>query len=83
MSLFSHPLYQVDDHAERCCHAALQALVEIEKFRHVCKREGWPEVRIRVGINSGNSMIGNVGSKERFNYTGKLNVNCQSFVDDP
>ncbi|KAG2375392.1 hypothetical protein C9374_010015 [Naegleria lovaniensis] len=69
MSLFSHPLYQVDDHAERCCHAALQALTEIEKFRHVCKRKGWPEVRIRVGINTGNAMIGNVGSKERFNYT--------------
>ncbi|KAG2373387.1 hypothetical protein C9374_012253 [Naegleria lovaniensis] len=69
MSLFSHPLKIVDDHAERCCHAALQAMAGMEKLRIVCKREGWPQIKIRAGVNTGNAMIGNVGSKDRFNYT--------------
>lgn len=69
MSLFSHPLKIVEDHAESCCHAALQAMAGIEKLRETCRREGWPQIKIRTGINTGNAMIGNVGSKDRFNYT--------------
>ncbi|EFC42541.1 predicted protein [Naegleria gruberi] len=69
MALFSHPLKQLDDHQNKSCQAALDALVAIEKLRIRCKAENWPDLRIRVGVNSGNAMIGNVGSKERFNYT--------------
>lgn len=31
--------------------------------------EGYPEIRARIGIHYGEAMIGNVGSKTRFNYT--------------
>lgn len=69
MSLFSNPLRQVDDHAFKACMAAMTSLYKIDMLKAKCQREGWPLVRIRVGVNSGNALLGNIGSRERFNYT--------------
>jgi adenylate cyclase len=31
--------------------------------------EGWPEVHMRIGLNSGPMVVGNMGSRDRFDYT--------------
>ncbi len=38
-------------------------------LRSKWKKEGLPKVEARIGIHSGEAMVGNIGSKTRFNYT--------------
>jgi adenylate cyclase len=33
------------------------------------KERGFPEILFRVGIHIGDAMVGNIGSRDRFNYT--------------
>jgi adenylate cyclase len=42
---------------------------KLKLMREKWKAEGRPELHARVGINSGQMVVGNMGSKTRFNYT--------------
>jgi len=57
------------DHALRACRAALRCQKRLaerrEEFQHVYGHE----VRMRVGLNSGPAVVGNMGSGRRFDYT--------------
>ena len=33
------------------------------------EREGWPAYRTRIGLHSGEAVVGNIGSEDRMNYT--------------
>jgi adenylate cyclase len=61
--------YPQPDHAERACHTALQMITALKKLQAGWTAEGRPRIDIGVGINSGPVLIGNMGSKHRFNYT--------------
>jgi adenylate cyclase len=68
MVLFGAPLddpYQ-EEHAVR---AALDMQRQLRKLCEKWKLEGRGEVRIGIGINSGNAIVGNVGSMKRMEYT--------------
>ena len=55
------------DHAVDCCRAALacqRAMAEVG----LVDDHGQP-VKIRIGINSGDMLVGNIGSEVRLNYT--------------
>jgi len=41
----------------------------MEALNQEMKQEGLPEIAIGIGINSGNAVIGNMGSESRFDYT--------------
>jgi adenylate cyclase len=55
------------DHAVDCCRAALSCQRAMEEAGLV-DDSGQP-VRIRIGINSGDMLVGNIGSEVRLNYT--------------
>nr|GAJ30927.1 adenylate cyclase 1 [Bradyrhizobium sp. DOA9] len=55
------------DHAARCCRAALACRLAIERSGLVDDL-GQP-LQIRIGINSGRMLVGNIGSELRLNYT--------------
>src|SRR6476646_887020 len=55
------------DHAVDCCRAALACRRAMEEAGLV-DDHGQP-VRIRIGINSGDMLVGNIGSEVRLNYT--------------
>ena len=55
------------DHAVDCCRAALACRRAVEAAGLVDDR-GEP-VKIRIGINSGDMLVGNIGSEVRLNYT--------------
>jgi adenylate cyclase len=73
VTMFGMP-YPVEDHAARACRSALRM-----QERHAALRAGWAEqakwpepvlrMRTRIGINTGEAVIGNMGSQMRFNYT--------------
>jgi adenylate cyclase len=68
MAFWGAPVPQ-PDHAERACRAALQMIEALKKLQAGWEAEGRPRIDIGVGINSGPVLIGNMGSKRRFNYT--------------
>lgn len=57
------------DHALNACRAAVAMQERLMSLREEMKREGMPELFIRIGIHSGTVIAGNMGSPELFNYT--------------
>ncbi len=68
VSVFGIPVKQ-DDHAVRACNAALDMRKQLVILRQIWKREGKPSFESRIGINSGPMIAGNIGGKNRFDYT--------------
>lgn len=73
VGMFGAPIHFAG-HAHEACHAA----VEIQRRQlELCDKwardGGLPplvhEMRTRIGLNSGRAIIGNMGSRRRFNYT--------------
>jgi len=57
------------DHVLRACAGALRAVRRMERANAAWLLEGKPPMRIRVGVNTADVLVGNVGSTERFSYT--------------
>jgi adenylate cyclase len=57
------------DHAVRCCRAALDMQAALARLNVGWREEGLPEIQVRIGINSGDAIVGNFGSSRRFSYT--------------
>lgn len=58
-----------DDHAILACKTALDHLKKIANLRKKWKKKGDPELFVKIGITSGEMIVGNIGSKGHFNYT--------------
>ncbi|MGC6535545.1 MAG: CHASE2 domain-containing protein [Parvibaculales bacterium] len=64
----------VDNHAYEACLTTLemkQALVDVnDKLRHDSFLGGFDgEIRVGIGLNTGDTLVGNIGSDQRFNYS--------------
>jgi adenylate cyclase len=74
VAMFGAPL-PAPDHAYRACRATLLVQERLGELRAKWAAEGarWPDLvprmRTRIGLNTGVCMIGNMGSRTRFNYT--------------
>jgi adenylate cyclase len=75
VAFFGAPLPQ-EDHAARALRVALRMQEELARLRAKWSAEvdkKWPEIvqqmRMRIGISSGEIVTGNMGSKTRMNYT--------------
>src|SRR5579883_3278303 len=60
---------KVPDHATLACEAALRQLEALGRLQEKWRAEGKPEIRIRIGLNTGEVVVGNMGSNRRFAYT--------------
>jgi adenylate cyclase len=54
---------------EHAITAALEMQRELRKLTAKWQSEGRPSIRIGIGINSGNAVVGNIGATERMEYT--------------
>ncbi len=68
MALFGAPLAH-EDHAVRACYAALDMQAAIRRYTEKVRRAHGVEVQIRVGLNSGEVVVGTIGSDLRMDYT--------------
>ena len=68
MALFGAPAWR-EDHAVRACRAALDMQARLAKLREQWAHEGKPALYARIGINTGEVVVGNMGSKTRMDYT--------------
>jgi len=75
MAFWNAPL-DVEGHARCAGRAALRMLEELEQLNASLERQqqseslgSIPEIRIGIGINTGWSVAGNLGSEQRFDYS--------------
>jgi adenylate cyclase len=74
VAIFGAPL-PLPDHAYRACVASQRIQLKLAELRAKWKSEGgrWPDIvhdmQSRIGLNSGPVIVGNIGSRTRFNYT--------------
>lgn len=76
MAFWGAPL-SIPDHAREACRAALACQMCLKAIRAERVGADPPQMRARIGINTGEVLVGNFGSDERLNYTvvgDKVNV---------
>jgi adenylate cyclase len=68
MALFGAPISH-EDHAQRACYAALSLRDEIARYATEVKREHGLGFSTRMGIHSGDVVVGKIGDDLRMDYT--------------
>jgi class 3 adenylate cyclase/ABC-type nitrate/sulfonate/bicarbonate transport system substrate-binding protein len=68
MAFWNAPV-QRPDHVLRACAGALRAARRMERVNDAWEAAGRPRIRIRIGLNCANVLVGNVGSSARLSYT--------------
>ena len=74
MAFWGQPFTDEASHAALCCEAALDQLAKLAEFRADLPnllgiRHGLPEVDTRMGIATGEVLVGNIGSETARGYT--------------
>ncbi|MDI9408888.1 MAG: adenylate/guanylate cyclase domain-containing protein [Candidatus Pacebacteria bacterium] len=59
----------VEDHATRAVLAAMDAYDRVVKQKELDDAEGRPGFKVKIGLNTGIAVVGNVGTEGRRNYT--------------
>ncbi len=68
MALFGAPIAH-EDHAQRACYAALHLREEITRYATEVKRRHGVSFAARMGLNSGEVIVGKIGDDLRMDYT--------------
>lgn len=68
MAFWGAPV-EVPDHAYKACLTALQMQNRLAQLREIWTNKTESSIYIRIGINSGEVIVGNIGGEKRFDYT--------------
>jgi len=68
MALFGAPIAH-EDHAHRACNAALDLVEALAVFAAELRRERGLNFSVRMGLNSGEVVVGRIGDDLRMDYT--------------
>lgn len=68
MAVWGAPL-PLTDHAQRGVETAIKMLEKLAILQKKWKAEGWPDIDIRIGLNTGQMVAGNMGCERRKDYT--------------
>jgi len=81
MAFWGAPLDQ-PNHPEMACTSSLEMINKLKELQTKWKEEGTPVFDIGIGLNSGDAIVGNMGSSQRFDYTAiGDNVNLASRME--
>src|SRR5215471_1249795 len=73
MALFGAPIAH-EDHAQRACAAALDLARQLGGLAEDVRRENGLEFAVRMGLNSGEVVVGRIGDDLRMDYTAQGHV---------
>ncbi|MGV8079736.1 MAG: CHASE2 domain-containing protein [Syntrophales bacterium] len=68
IAFWNAPLEQAD-HAVRCVRAALRCQEKLAEMRPGFRKSMGKDLKMRIGVNTGSAVVGNMGSHSRFDYT--------------
>ncbi|MEM7579737.1 MAG: adenylate/guanylate cyclase domain-containing protein, partial [Cyanobacteria bacterium P01_A01_bin.80] len=69
MAVFGAPLPLTENHAWRAVQAALDMRHRLKEFNERRVVQEQPQIKIGIGISSGEVVSGNIGSRKRMDYT--------------
>src|SRR5437867_10930157 len=73
MALFGAPIAH-EDHAQRACAAALELVRDLAALAEDVQRESGLDLAVRMGLNSGEVVVGRIGDDLRMDYTAQGHV---------
>ncbi|MCX7966709.1 MAG: adenylate/guanylate cyclase domain-containing protein, partial [Syntrophorhabdaceae bacterium] len=68
MAIYNAPI-NLKNHSIMACETALAMLDKLKEINEDFKKRGLIEIDIGIGINTGDAIVGNMGSDVRFDYT--------------
>ena len=68
MAFWNAPLEDTE-HEDHAIQAAIEMQEELLKLNTQLAAEALPQIKIGIGINTGNALVGNMGSEQRFDYS--------------
>jgi len=68
MAVFGVPI-DFPGHAASACSSAIKIQKRLKILAIEWQEKGWPSLYTRIGLNTGEMIAGNMGSKSRFDYT--------------
>ena len=68
MAFWNAPL-NTPGHEKLAVRTAIQMQKELKKLNRELKKEKLPQINIGIGINTGEALVGNMGSDQRFDYS--------------
>ena len=68
LAFWNAPLDQ-PDHARRACRAAVRCQRRLAERREEFRRRCGRDLHARIGLHTGEVVVGNMGSRQRFDYT--------------
>jgi len=68
MAFWNAPV-NVDDHERQAVESALKMVDRLDELNVELEGEGKPPIKIGIGINTGEVVVGNMGSDNRFDYS--------------
>ena len=70
MALYGAP-NALPDHAVRCCRTAVRMQRRLNELNDIWQQQDptWPSLAVRIGINTGDPVVGNIGGAEKIDYT--------------
>ena len=74
MAFWGEPFTEADEHARLACFAGIEQLASVPRFQKELPdltglRRGLPSINIRVGIATGEVVVGSIGSETTRSYT--------------
>ncbi len=73
MALFGAPI-ALEDHAQRACHAALEIFDSLKPLDATLRASHGIAFTMRIGLNSGDVVVGKIGDDLRMDYTAQGHV---------
>lgn len=68
MAIFGAPV-PLEDHPRRACEAAIRMVQALDELNARWIPHGKPSLDVGIGISTGVMLVGNLGSRQRFDYT--------------
>ena len=68
MACWNAPL-DVEEHENKAIDTAIEIILGIRELNKELKMQRLPKIKVGIGINSGEAIVGNMGSEDRFEFT--------------
>ena len=68
MAFWNAPL-PCENHAELAVKSSIEIEKEVNELKRIYKERNLPDISVGTGINSGDCIVGNMGSESRFDYS--------------